>query len=310
MAWENIPKSAISMGDLSKQVVEKNYPTVYKQLIGEVEGDLKYLAKSKVLRAGLSAVATSPLSKSNPVGWVGSALAVGAGLVLDYYLQGDNGLVKPAVDSLLGSASSTSPILPKNPASSLSSQSMQRANDVSNPLQSAGGGLIDILKTNGENTNNILSAQAQITAEQLGFLNEQFNAHLLYSDMMVSSLSEISTSMQLISTSLIDLVENSSDFSKIDKWAESAQAREEFLMTSQSVSDLEGNVITNAHPEQLKAQSHANSTKFHSDTNNDNYDDQDLPRLGSLPIIPFFGVSSSFDKKIPISQNPFTAINL
>jgi hypothetical protein len=296
MAWENIPKSAISMGDLSKQVVEKNYPTVYKQLIGEVEGDLKYLAKSKVLRAGLSAVATSPLSKSNPVGWVGSALAVGAGLVLDYYLQGDNGLVKPAVDSLLGSASSTSPILPKNPASSLSSQSMQRANDVSNPLQSAGGGLIDILKTNGENTNNILSAQAQITAEQLGFLNEQFNAHLLYSDMMVSSLSEI--------------VENSSDFSKIDKWAESAQAREEFLMTSQSVSDLEGNVITNAHPEQLKAQSHANSTKFHSDTNNDNYDDQDLPRLGSLPIIPFFGVSSSFDKKIPISQNPFTAINL
>lgn len=278
-----------------------------KSVIEEATGDLKYLVRSKALRAGLTAVATSPLTKTNPLGWVGTALAVGAGLALDYYLQGDNGLVKPAVAKIKDTLSPTSPIVPKNPASSLSSQSMQRANDVSNPLQSVSGGLIDILRTNGENTNNILSAQAQITAEQLGFLNEQFNAHLLYSDMMVSSLSEISTSMQLISSSLVDLVENSADFSKLDKWAETAQTREEYLMAPQTVHDLEGNPIVTAHPEQLKAQAHANATKFHSDTNNDEYDDYDLPLLDVLPILPFFGVSKAFDVKHDISGNPFTA---
>lgn len=180
------------------------------------------------------------------------------------------------------------------------------------PLSSAGS-LLDVLSSGSTNTNKVLLNNTEVIGSHFSFFNEQFGAHLLYMDALVTSIDQISQSLQVIVSASIDSLNKTSpepvDYSahleKMANYSESAKVREDFLMSPQTIEDLEGNPITTAHPEQLKAQAHANATKFHSDTNNDEYNADDLPLLDLLPIIPFFGVSSSFDKSISISENPF-----
>jgi hypothetical protein len=216
------------------------------------------------------------------------------------------------------------------------------------PPSPSGDSLLDILKQSGQNTFDILAAQTQIQAEQFGFLNEQVGAGLLYQDVLVGTLDEISFSMasiastlQVIASTLVDSVSTSPDPEKdlgssldgvvsaihatsskdeladisermktLESYAEVQKERAIFNSSVQPISDLEGNVVVHASPDQIKANYHANATKTHSDINNDSYDDIDLPLLDLLPIIPFHGVSSSFDKSVDISVNPFSHKNI
>jgi hypothetical protein len=217
------------------------------------------------------------------------------------------------------------------------------------------GGLLGILKTASENSFQIEAAKTQILAEQLGFMNEQIGATLLYHDMIVNSLFEISATLSAISglktqeielspiassigsltevmaskemgisaeavSSISGAITSSSakpELAQISKTlkpvaenSEKSLERQRFMTTPQVIKDLEGNTIARATPDQIKVSESATTAKYRTDVNNDSFDELDFPSLDSLPLVPFVGVASVFDKDNDISQNPFSIKNI
>lgn len=276
------------------------------------------LGKSPAVVATATALASLP-----PVTpWTAGLKLLGVGLttalVGDLIVDGLSNFAKPK--SVTGSSTPQSAYSPSGGVDHVSNaQDVGKINQskiVPPPIPSSTGSLLDVLSRGSANTNKTISNSTEVMGSHFSFLNEQFGAHLLYMDILVTTLDQISTSLQVLASASIDSVNKTSatgsasvDYSahleKMAQYAESAKIRQDFLMNEQTFTDLEGNPITTAHPEQIKAQAMANQTQFHSDTNNDSYDDMDFPLLDTLPIIPFVGVSDSFDKTIDLSTNPF-----
>jgi len=318
------------MGSVRKPITSTDLQNSTSQRNNSQWAPIKDLARSPVVLGTLGAM--SALPPITP--W--TAALKGIGIVATTALLGDmavdslrNAVTPPVLDK---NPSPKSPFSPNSPSGGLDYPSTAKAKSDENqsklltPPSSlpSGGSLLEVLSMGSVNTNKTLSNGTEVLGSHLGFANEQFGALLLYMDILVTSVSQISDSLQIMASASIDsanvvsnktndlerLANNSDYLKNIADSADSSKTRNDFLMTPQTVHDLEGNSITSGHPEQLKAEAHANATKFHSDTNNDSYDVDDIPFLDLLPIIPFVGVSSSFDKSIPILQNPFTAKNL
>lgn len=276
-------------------------------------------AKSPAVTATAGALASLP-----PITpWTAGLKLLGVGLttalVGDLIVDGLSNFSKPKSPTPSSSSPNAySPSGGQDFASNAKQISFNNQSKISTPKPlPSGGSLIDVLKSGSLATSKSISNNTEVIGSHFSFLNEQIGAHLLYMDMLVTSLEQISSSLQLIASASIDSVNKQTDtslpsedllshLSKLSSFAESAKVRNDFLMEEQTFYDLEGNAITSAHPEQIKAQSSANQTKFHSDTNNDSFDDIDLPSLDSLSILPFVGGSDVFDFSKSLTSNPFT----
>lgn len=98
----------------------------------------------------------------------------------------------------------------------------------------------------------------------------------------------------------------SSYFERMASHADSAKVVSEFMQKPQALSDLDGNLVATASPMQMQSIKHASDARHKTDTNNQEYDEDDFNNpFDVMPLLQFAGRASVFDKTSGSPTNLF-----
>jgi hypothetical protein len=312
MAVSYMPRSAVVA------LQNKSLASSAFDVVTDVMGNASVRSALKTTSSTIGAISKSPLVRSTAVGLVvGTGLTLVAQAVINYALA--KTAPTSAVPNAVANKAPASVVdASRTSSSDLARSSISRAKKASIAIAPSGVSLLDILERSGENTFQVLSAQAQVLAEQLGLSNEQFGIHLAFMEGISSSLASVAESMAIQASLALDMANAKADSSVKEEsfldgmvaLASSVLVVSDHAQTERAIHDLDGTVVAVASPMAMTAAKDATTARTRTDQNSEEYNDIDLPLLDLLPIIPFAGVSSSFDKSVNISVNPFTHKNI